>query len=215
MKKSKPCCPPSWCFIWRSFNIMQAFTTGSPAHHNLKYPDAFYLTIWLFDDLNIFTDTLNQLHKTDIKSGEYSQRAHIHTHSGGDTHTQSQRSRESYWPGTRVEPELPIRGHYCQTLEPKLPAVHWLPTYLPLQFNYKVDNMMHCTHSPRQPLTQRSDDSWQTCFYTKCRCLFLSDFGSGGWYFWLCLVGLIEFSKWDDTVYLLEWKCFQTFKVKE
>lgn len=68
---------------------------------------------------------------------------------GGNTHTNTPTwaSRGTQRPGTRVEPQLPIRGHYCQTVEPKLPGAHWLPTYLLLQFNYKFDNMKHCTHS--------------------------------------------------------------------
>lgn len=31
-------------------------------------------------------------------------------------------SRRTQQPGTRVEPQLPIRGHYCQTVEHKLPG---------------------------------------------------------------------------------------------
>ena len=97
----------------------------------------------------------------------------IHTEYATVTHRQPG-IQETYWPGTRVEPELPIRGHYCQTLERKLPAVHWLPTYLPLQFNYKLDNMMHCTHSlwqcsasdvrKRGQLAERFTENADACF---------------------------------------------------
>lgn len=35
------------------------------------------------------------------------------------THTLRQGSGETQWPGTRVQPDLPIRRHYCQMAEPK------------------------------------------------------------------------------------------------
>lgn len=63
------------------------------------------------------------------------------------TNTHSLGSRKTWWPGTRVEPEFSIKGHYCQTLEWNLPAVRWLPMYLLLQFNYGLDNMTHHSHS--------------------------------------------------------------------
>lgn len=74
-------------------------------------------------------------------------------------HTNMNTSRVTQRPGTTVEPQLPIRGHYCQTLERKLPGAHWLPTYRLLQFNYKFDKMKHCTHSMWQYST--SDNKHQ------------------------------------------------------
>lgn len=108
---------------------------------------------------------------------------------GGNTHTNTPTwaSRGTQRPGMRVEPQLPIRGHYCQTVEPKLPGAHWLPTYLLLQFNYKFDNMKHCTHSMWQYSTsdnknwgQLVEEFWKglfrsyfytmggICFHTIC-----------------------------------------------
>lgn len=77
----------------------------------------------------------------------------------GGVNTLTWGSRRTQGPGTRVEPQLPIRGHYCQRVERKLPGAHWLPTYLLLQFNYKFDNMKHCTHSMWQYST-RDNKKW-------------------------------------------------------
>lgn len=67
----------------------------------------------------------------------------VNTH----TNTPTWESRGTQQPGTRAEPQLPIRGHYCQTVERKLLGAHWLQTYLLRQFSYKFDNMKHCTPS--------------------------------------------------------------------
>lgn len=69
-------------------------------------------------------------------------------------------SKRTQRPGTTVELQIPIRGHYCQTVERKLPGAHWLPTYLLQQFNYKFDNMKHCSHSMWQYFTT-DNKNWE------------------------------------------------------
>lgn len=81
-------------------------------------------------------------------------------------HTNMNTSRGTQRPGTTIEPQLPIRGHYCQTLERKLPGAHWLPTYGLQQFNYKFDNVKYCTHSMWQYST--SDNKHQEQLAEKC-----------------------------------------------